>query len=48
MIYATRALINQVREFMERHLDTIEIARRMHLDPDDVQIIINIINNILS
>ena len=48
MLYASRALINQVREFMERHLDVFEIARRMSLDVDDVRAIIDIINNIIT
>lgn len=48
MLYASRALINQVREFMDRHLDVFEIARRMSLDVDDVRAIIDIINNIIT
>lgn len=48
MINATRELVNQVREYMDRHLDAIEIARRMNLDADDIQMIIDLINNILT
>ena len=47
MFYA-RQLISQVRELMDRHLDTLEIAHRLHLDPTDVQTIIDIINQILT
>ena len=43
-----RDLIMQVRELMDRHLDTLEIAHRLHLDPTDVQTIIDIINQILT
>ena len=46
MINATRELVNQVREFLDRNLDALEIARRMNLDADDIQMIIDFINNI--
>jgi hypothetical protein len=41
-------LILQVREFLERHLDVYEIASRMKLDPAQVQMIIDTINNLLT
>jgi len=36
-------LINQVRELMERQLDIIEIAHRLHLDVGTVTTIVEII-----
>lgn len=48
MIQTTRDIINQVREYLDRHLDAIEIARRMNLEPSDIQTIIDLINNILT
>ena len=47
MFYA-RQLIAQVRELLDRHLDVIEIAHRLHLDPTDIQAIIDIINQIVT
>lgn len=48
MITVTRDLIGAVREMLERHWDVVDIAHKMNLDPSDVQIIINIINNIAT
>jgi hypothetical protein len=44
----SRDLILQVREMLDRHLDLIEIAHRMHLDPEDIRMIMDIINQIIT
>lgn len=44
----SRDLILQVRELMERHLDVLEIAHRLHIDPSDITAIAEVIRNILS
>jgi hypothetical protein len=36
-------IVQQVRELVERHLDVIEIARRLHLDPQDVALVVEFI-----
>lgn len=43
-----RDVILQVRELLERHLDALEIAHRLHIDPSDITAIMEIIRNILS
>jgi len=44
----TRDMILQVREFIDRRLDIFEIASRMNLDVDDIKMIIDIINQIVT
>lgn len=44
----SRDLILQVRELLERHLDTFEIAHRLHLDPSDIVAVVELIKNILT
>ena len=44
----TRQLVNQVRELLDRNLSTAEIAHRMGVDPDLVQLAANIINQLLT
>lgn len=44
----SRDLILQVRELMERHLDVLEIAHRLHIDPSDITAIAELVRNILS
>lgn len=43
-----REFILQVKEFLERSLDAFEIAHRMHVDPADVQLAIEIIKQIVT
>ena len=43
-----RDFLNQVRELLERHLDAVEIAHRMGIDPDLVQLAAQIINQLLT
>jgi hypothetical protein len=38
-----RYWVLQVKELLDRHLDVIEIAHRLHLDPADVQMVIEFI-----
>jgi len=42
------SIILQVRELLDRHLDWLEIAHRLNLEPTDVQIAIEIIKQIVS
>ena len=44
----SRDFILQVRELMERHLDVLEIAHRLHIDPSDITAIVEIIKQIVS
>jgi len=44
----SRDLILQVREFLERRCEVFEIASRMNLDPEDIRVIIDIINQIVT
>jgi hypothetical protein len=44
----SRDIILQVREFLERRCEVFEIASRMNLDPQDIQAIIDIINQIIT
>jgi hypothetical protein len=44
----TKDLLLQVREMMERKWDCIEIANRLNIDADDVRMMIELINNILT
>lgn len=41
-------IILQVRELLDRHLNLIEIAHRLNLDPVDVQVAIEIIKQVVS
>lgn len=47
MIKITKDLILSIREMLERHLDVLEIAHRMGMDPSDVQMIIQIIKELV-
>jgi hypothetical protein len=42
----SRDLILSIREMLERHWNTAEIAAKLNLDATDVQTIINIINSV--
>jgi len=44
----SRDLYCQVREMLERGWDAYTIADRLGLDPSDVQIIVLLINNLLT
>jgi len=44
----SRELIGSVKEMLERRLDIFEIAHRMNLDPDDIQMMIEIIKQLVS
>ena len=48
MAKITRDLLLQVREMMERKWDCIEIAHKLNIDPDDVRVMIELINNIFT
>lgn len=47
MIKISRDLILVVKEMMERW-NVVEIAAKMNLDPTDVQMIVDLINNIAT
>jgi hypothetical protein len=40
----SRDLVSSVRELMERGWGVVDIAAKMNLDADDVQLIVNLIN----
>ena len=44
----SRELYCQVRELLERGWDSYVIADRLGLDPGDVQVIVALINNLLT
>lgn len=44
----SKDVIMAVRELLERHLDIIEIAHRLHFDVDDVQAVVEIIKQIVT
>ena len=48
MIRVTKDLILEVRGMLERNWDSIEIARKLNIDADDVRLIIDIINNLFT
>ena len=48
MIKMSKDIILQVKELMSRNLDVVEIAHRLHIDSDDVCMIIDIVNNIFT
>lgn len=48
MIKVTKDIVLQVKELMSRNLDSIDIAHRMGVDIDDIRIIIELINNLLT
>ena len=41
-------LVQQVRELLERDLDAIEIARRLHLNPQEVALVVEFIKQCMS
>lgn len=43
-----REIINQVRELLDRNLNTAEIAHRLGIDPDLVRLAAEIINQLLT
>ncbi len=47
MVKVTRDLLLQVREMMERKWDCIEIAHKLNVEPDDIRIMMELINNTL-
>lgn len=47
MIKISRDLVLAVKEMMERW-NVVEIAAKMNLDPTDVQMIVDLINNIAT
>lgn len=48
MINYSKQLILQVKEMMERNLDVYEIAARLHVDADDVRLLIDVVNNLFT
>ena len=48
MLKLSKDIVLQVKELMSRNLDTFEIAHRLHIDVDDVRMIIDIVNNIFT
>lgn len=44
----SRELLLEVRGMLERKWDCVEIASRLNIDPDDVRMIIDIINNLFT
>lgn len=44
----TKDIILEVRGMLERHWDVLEIARKMNIDPNDVRMIVDIINNLFT
>ena len=48
MIKLSKDIILQVKELMSRNLDVVEIAHRLHIDTDDVRVIIDIVNNLFT
>jgi hypothetical protein len=44
----SRDLMLSVRELLERGWNAVEIAHKLNLDPNDIQMVINLINNILT
>jgi hypothetical protein len=47
-MYNKREMILQVKEFLERNCDVIEIASRMKLDPSVVVVIIESIKGVIT
>ena len=41
-------MIMSVREMLERNWDIATMAARLHMDPETVQAIVNLINNIAT
>ena len=48
MIKVTKDIVLQVKELVSRNLDMNEIAHRMHINTEDVRMIIDIIDNIFT
>ena len=44
----TKDIILEVRSMMERKWDALEIASKMNIDPDDIRMIIDIVNNLFT
>jgi len=44
----SRDLILSVREMLERHWNVYEIAAKMNIDVDDIRMIVDIINQIIT
>ena len=44
----SRDLIMAVRELMERGWGVVDIAAKLNIDADDVQLVVKVINNILT
>lgn len=42
-----RDLIRSVNEMLERHCDVYQIAAKMNLSPNIIQVVIDIINGVL-
>jgi hypothetical protein len=43
-----QTILLQVREMLDRNWNLLEIATKLNLDPDDVRIAIDIIQNLLT
>lgn len=41
-------LIMSVREMLDRHWSVADMAAKLNIDPQDVQNILNLINNLLT
>ena len=48
MLKLSKDIVLQVKELMSRNLDTLEIANRLHIDVDDIRMIIDIVNNLFT
>lgn len=48
MIKLSKDIVLEVKELMSRNLDTLEIAHRLHIDIDDVRMIIDVVNNLFT
>ena len=44
----TKDIILEVRGMLERKWDVLEIASKMNIDPDDIRMIIDIVNNLFT
>ena len=47
-IKMTRDVILSVKEMLERQLNFMEIAARLNIDPDDIKLVLDFIQNIVS
>jgi hypothetical protein len=48
MITHTKQLILQVKEMLDRNLDAVEIAHRLHIDYDDIKLLIDAVNTLFT